>query len=200
MYGVPFEIGYLIPLILGVMMISGEFRHKTITPTFLATPRRSMVVAAKVFTAAAFGLAIGILFTVVATGLGAILIAARGYPVLLTTNGIPRMLALMTLGMAVWAVFGVGFGALLKNQVAAIVAALALVTIIEGLLSLGLNWVHLGAIAKVLPSNAASAIIQPSNVKAGDLLPWWAGGIALLAWGLVTALIGAASTLRRDVT
>jgi len=199
-YGVPFEIGYLMPLILGVTMICGKFRHQTTTPTFLATPRRSRVLGAKVVTAAIVGLAMGVVLTGVAAGLAAILIAARGYPVLLTTHGIPRMLLLMTAGLAVWAVFGLGFGALLKNQVAAILAAIALVTLVEGLFTLGLRWVHLGVVARVLPSNASSAIMQPSNVKAADLLPWWGGGLVLLAWGLVAAVIGAAFTLRRDLT
>ncbi|MFI5040240.1 MAG: ABC transporter permease [Acidimicrobiales bacterium] len=199
-YGVPFEIGYLIPLILGITLICGEFRHKTITPTFLATPRRSRVLAAKAGAAAIVGLVMGVLFTVVAAGLGAIIIAARGYPVLLTTHGIPRMLVLMMVGLAIWAVFGLGFGALLENQVAAILAAIGLVTIIEGLVTLGLRWVHLGAVAKLLPSNASSAIIQPSNIKAADLLPWWGGAMVLLAWGVATALLGAVFTLRRDVT
>ncbi len=130
-YGVPFEAGYLMLLILGVLLICGEFRHRTITPTFLATPRRSRVLAAKVITAALAGLVMGIVLTAFSATLGAIVIAARGYPVLLTSNDVPRLLLLMVLGLSVWCVFGLGFGALLRNQVAAIVTALALVTIVQ---------------------------------------------------------------------
>jgi hypothetical protein len=84
--------------------------------------------------------------------------------------------------------------------VAAFVTALALVTIVEGLLTLLLRWVHLAAIAKYLPSNASSAIVAPAGTKASELLPWWGGGLALLGWGLVCAVVGAAVTLRRDVS
>jgi ABC-type transport system involved in multi-copper enzyme maturation permease subunit len=199
-YGVPFEIGFLMPMILGVTLVAGEFRHHTITPTFLATPRRERVVIAKVIVAGGAGLAMGALFTAVAAAIGAIVIAGRGYPVMLGSDGVPRLLVLMVVGLGVWCIFGVGFGALLKNQVAAIVTALALVTIVEGLLTLLLRWVHLAAIAKYLPSNASSAIVAPAGTKASELLPWWGGGLALLGWGLVCAVVGAAVTLRRDVS
>ena len=199
-YGVPFEIGYLMPLILGITIISGEFRHGTITPTFLATPRRGRVLTAKAIVAGVAGLAMGVLFTVFAAAVGAIVIAARGYPVLLTSNDVPRLLALMVLGLGVWGVFGLGFGALLKNQIAAVVTAIALVTIVEGLLTLLLNWINLDAVAQYMPSNAARAIVDPANVRGASLLAWWAGALVLLAWGLVTAALGSMITLRRDVT
>jgi ABC-2 type transport system permease protein len=199
-YGVPFEIGYLIPLIMGVTIICGEYRHKTITPTFLATPRRSLVLAAKIVAAATVGLAMGVLFTIESAVAGALVIAGRGYPVRLTSDGVPRLLVLMVAGLAVWAVFGLGFGALFKNEVAAILAAIGIVAIVEGLLTLFLRWVHLGTVAKFLPASAANAIVRPSTIKTADILPWWAGAIVLLAWGLVTALLGSTFTLHRDVT
>lgn len=199
-YGVPFEVGYLMPLVMGVILICGEFRHKTITPTLLVAPRRSRVLAAKAVVAAGVGLAMGLLFTGFAAGLGAILIAARGYPVRIGTDGIPRLLVLMVLGLAVWAVFGLGFGALIKNQTAAVLTALALVTVVEGLLELFLRWAHLGWAAKVLPAAAANAIVQPSTVKAANILPWWGGALALLAWGVATLVLGGMFTMRRDVT
>lgn len=199
-YGVPFEVGFLMPLIMGVILICGEFRHKTITPTLLATPKRSRVLAAKAVVAAGVGALMGLVYTAVAAALGAALIAARGYPVRIGEDGIPRLLVMMVVGLAVWAVFGLGFGALIKNQTAAVLTALALLTIVQGLLELFLRWAHLGWAAKVLPSAASNAIIQPSNVKAVNIFPWWGGALALLAWGVLTALLGALFTMRRDVT
>ncbi len=38
-YGTATAIGYVFPLIVGTLMVTGEYRHKTLTPTFLATPR-----------------------------------------------------------------------------------------------------------------------------------------------------------------
>ena len=199
-YGVPFEIGYVMPLVMGIIVICGEFRHRTITPTFLSSPRRGRVLVAKALVTGMVGLAMGLVFTVVTAALGAALIAGRGYPTRLTSDGVPRMLALMVVGLGVWAIFGLGFGALLKNQVAAIVAAIALVSLVDSLLGLALRWAHLGAAAKMLPLTASQAIVQPSGVKAADLLPWWAGALVLLGWGIATAALGGLFTMRRDVT
>jgi hypothetical protein len=199
-YGVPFEIGYLMPLIMGIMIICSEFRHRTITSTFLAAPRRGQVLVAKTVVAGLAGLVTGAVFTAFAVGLGAAVIAARGYPVLLTSDDIPRMIVLMVLGLGVWCVFGLGFGALLKNQIAAIVTAIALVTIVQGLLTLLLGWIHLEGVAQYLPSNASRAIVDPGDVGGVEVLSWWAGALVLLAWGLATAALGSMLTLRRDVT
>src|SRR5690606_13366341 len=54
-YSVATAIGYVFPLLLGTLAVTGEFRHQTLTPTFLATPRRGRVLLAKVITLALFG-------------------------------------------------------------------------------------------------------------------------------------------------
>ena len=54
-------------LILGVLGMSGEFRHGTATPTFLVTPQRGRVVAAKVVAYALAGVALAAASAGVAT-------------------------------------------------------------------------------------------------------------------------------------
>jgi hypothetical protein len=46
----------LVMLVTGILAAGGEFRHRTIIPVLLATPRRSRVFAVKVLVAAAAGL------------------------------------------------------------------------------------------------------------------------------------------------
>ena len=46
-YGLAVNIGYIFPILLGVLLVTGEFRHGTLIPTFLATPRRGTVLLAK---------------------------------------------------------------------------------------------------------------------------------------------------------
>lgn len=54
-------IGTLFASILGALTMTAEFRHGTIRPTLLATPRRSRVVAAKLLASVLVGLAVGVL-------------------------------------------------------------------------------------------------------------------------------------------
>jgi ABC-type transport system involved in multi-copper enzyme maturation permease subunit len=49
----------MVALAMGIICIAGEYRHRTIMGTFLATPRRGQVLVAKLVTIAVFGAALG---------------------------------------------------------------------------------------------------------------------------------------------
>ena len=59
-------------IVIGIAISAGEYRTQTATDTFLTTPRRSRVVAAKLAIGALLGLALG--------AFGAALRSARGLP------------------------------------------------------------------------------------------------------------------------
>lgn len=69
----------LLATVLGVTISGGEFRHATVTQTYLATPQRSRVLAAKAVAAACAGAVFGLVGYVIAAGTGLIFVAARGY-------------------------------------------------------------------------------------------------------------------------
>ena len=64
--------------VFGVILASGEFRHAGATLTYLATPARSRVPAAKTVAAAAIGLLFGLVAGVIATCVGLAFAAGRG--------------------------------------------------------------------------------------------------------------------------
>ncbi|HZD74478.1 MAG TPA: ABC transporter permease [Actinomycetota bacterium] len=196
-YGTAFGIGSLFTLILGVIAICGEFRHQTITATFLASPRRSRVVQAKVVSIVLVSAMSGILM--IATGLlvGAIVISARGFQTRLGSGDIQQALVLMLLGLVVWSVLGLGVGTLLKNQVAAILVVVGFTFIAEPLLQVGLNALGWFSVSKFLPGQATMAMVRTTGEH---LQSWWGGTLTLLLYAAVAAALGTFLALRRDVS
>ncbi|MFL6130373.1 MAG: hypothetical protein ACJ73E_15075 [Mycobacteriales bacterium] len=206
--GVPIEallnaaLGFatLIAAVLGVIGITGEYRHLTATPTFLSVPRRGTVVGSKLLVYLVTGLLLGILCVAVAIAIADPWLSARGFSVDLGASSARRIIVGGILSVAIYGIIGVGVGALLRNQVAAVVGIVIYLFAVEPILS---------AIPKVqeaypyLPGGAASALTataDPNVQSPVDLLEPWQGGLLLLAYGLVFAVLGTLLTVRRDVT
>lgn len=197
-------LGYVFPVVVGAMAITGEVRHKTLTPTFLAEPRRGRVLLAKLVASLPLGAMFGVVGTAGTVLGGAAVLALRGEPVLLDDPEVLRSLGLSVLALTVWCMVGVGFGSVLTNQVAAIVVLLAFTQFVEPLARFALGAFEATAdVARWLPGAAGESITGASlysSFGAGDLLPWWQGLIMLVGYGLVLAAVGRLTTLRRDVT
>jgi ABC-2 type transport system permease protein len=193
--------GYIFTLVLGVLAISGEYRHQTITPTFLATPRRSRVVFAKTLAVLGFALLFGLAGLLASVATGAAVFAVRGYEVDVLADGTPRALLLALLGFAVWGVVGLGLGVLLRNQIVAILLGVGFTFILDPILGFVATAVEWGPdVARFLPSQASQALVEATDGGLRfEYLPWWGGALVLLGYGAAFAGIGAALTLRRDV-
>jgi ABC-2 type transport system permease protein len=180
-------------LLLGILGMAGEFRHQTVTQTFLVTPDRGRVVAAKLvaYPLAGIALALSILaFTAaVATGW----LAAEGITPSLLDARLGRVLLGAVLAAGLCGLVGVGVAALVRNQVAALVGVLVWVLLVEGLLMGLLNIPSLG---KWLPSAAAAALTNPG----GGQLSRLAGTLLLAGYALALALVGTRLVVRRDIT
>lgn len=197
-------LGYVFPVIVGALAVTNEFRHMTITPTLLAEPRRTLVLGAKLLASLPLGALFGIVGTLATVATGALVLGLRGEPVLLDDPDVLLTLARSVLVLAVWAMVGVGFGAAMPNQVAAIVVLLAFTQFVEPLLRLFLGaFEPTAGIVRWLPGAAGEAVTGASfyaSTGIGDLLPWWQGLLALVAYGLLLAAVGRATSLRRDIS
>ena len=110
-------------------------------------------------------------------------------------------MVLAAVACAVWAVFGLGLGTLIRNQIVALLTAVGFAVLAGPLLGLALNAAHAGAVAQYLPNQASAALVQGTTGGVEQtLLPWWGGALVLLAYGLVFAAAGVVVTTRRDVT
>src|SRR6266498_5496654 len=126
-------------LLLGILGIAGEFRHHTITQTFLATPDRGRVVAAKLAAYALAGIAVAALTLAVTTVVSLSWLSAKGVAVSVLDGELGRALAGTLLAAGLCGLVGVGVGALVRNQVAALVGVLVWAVVVEGLLLSLLN-------------------------------------------------------------
>ena len=116
-------VAVVVMLILGILAAGGEFRHRTIVPTLLATPQRARVFAVKVAVIALFGAVFGAV--IFGLGLGTVtgVLAAHGIHHLPAEVG--RMFIGTVIASACFGMIGVALGALTRNTVGAIVAAIA---------------------------------------------------------------------------
>jgi ABC-2 type transport system permease protein len=193
--------GLVVTLSLGVLGMAVEYRHQTITPTLLAVPRRARLVASKLVAYLLAGLGYGIVFVLAGAAVGGIIVVARGYPLGLDAPGVVRTIALAMLACAIWTVFGLGLGTLIRNQIVALLVGIAFAVLAGPLLALALQAAKAGAVAQYLPNQASAALVQPAGAGIEQtLLPWWGGALVLLAYGIGFAALGTVLTTRRDVT
>lgn len=188
--------GYIFVCVLGIVAMTSEYRHLTVTPTFLATPKRNLVIAAKIITYAVIGLGFAVLSALLLIAMALPWLSAKHIDVSLTANRIPLVLLAAILVVAIYGILGVGIGALIRNQIAAISITLVYLFILENILSVipGVKSAY-----KYLPGGAANALTQVTSNNQSLLEPWQ-GGLILVGYGILFAALAAWLTVRRDVT
>jgi ABC-type transport system involved in multi-copper enzyme maturation permease subunit len=198
-------VGYLLTLAVGVMTIGSEYRHKTITSTFLSTPKRVRVMGAKVISLLVVGAMYGVISLIGAVGVGALILSSRGHSPFADPQ-IWRSLALALLVLGLWALIGLGAGILIPNQVAALLISVGVAWIVEPIISGVLTIPEWGkSISPYLPSQATSAMLGSEGTAFGGggtarMLSWWAGALVLAAYAAVMAGVGSFLTVRRDIS
>ncbi len=199
------NVGLLLMLTIGVMQIGSEYRHKTISGTFLATPKRLEAMLAKVVALLGIGVLYGLISLVGSFGVGAIVLHARGHAVL-PSNEVYRSLALSLLVLGLWALIGLGIGILIPNHVAALLIGIGVAWIVEPIITLvmGLLWTWgRDHVVPYMPSQATSAVINGvtrSGANAAPQLSWWAASLVLVAWAAALSGFGIWRTTRQDIS
>ena len=194
--GLGTSIGVLFAALLGAMSITAEVRHGTIRPTFLATPRRQRVIAAKVVASAQAAAGIGVLAQALTALVETAGLAARGVDIELDAGDYAQLLAGGAIAAALFGAIGVGIGAIVRNQVAAVVGLCVWLLFIEPIL-LG----DLPNAGKFAPGASAGALAGAIQTQiASDLVAPALGALLLIAYAAAASAAGAMATIRRDVT
>lgn len=211
LYSSATSLGYVFPLLVGTLMVTTEFRHKTLTPTFLATPKRGIVLWAKILVGLLVGALYGVIGVVSSVAPSAAFLAGYGLDTELTSVDTWALFGRMILAFMLWVFIGIGVGALVRNQVGAIVGVLVFTQFLEPVGRAAASFIEgLSDVMRFLPGAASDALVGASVYTMGlaasgggggnDPLEWWVGGLVLLGYGLVLVVLGHLLSWRRDVS
>lgn len=189
-----------VPLfVLGVLSVTTEYRYQTITPTVLATPSRWALISAKLITYALVGALYAVICLIVELSVALPWLSARHVQVSLSSER-GTLLAVFAV-LSLFALVGLGAGALLKNQTVAVPVGVIFILVLDRLVVLipGVKYVY-----PYLLSGAVDAIItappNPRVINGVTLFSAEGGVLTLVVWGLGMALVGAGLTMNRDIT
>jgi len=186
--------GALLVLLAGILLMAGEFRHNTATTTFLISPDRRGVVAAKLAAGSVVGIGVACLSFLLTLAIALPWLASRDVEVSIFSRDVGVVLLGSLVVTALYAVIGVGLGALMSNQTLATTVALVWAFIVESFL-VGFA----PEIGRWLPGGAASALSETPTAE-GGLLPLWGAALLLAGYGLAFAAAGTRLVVRREIT
>jgi ABC-2 type transport system permease protein len=180
----------LIVAMLAIRIVGDEDHHGTLPATYIATPGRARVLAAKaaVATATTVAFCAAVLGAVSAVTL--IGIEARDLPMTVDAGATAALFARTTLAMSLLALLGVALATAIRNRTVAIISVLVWLILLEDLFG------SLLKIPELLPGAAVSALVSadagPDALAAGP-------AAAVLTLFPAAAVAAAAVTVRRDV-
>jgi len=181
-------IAVVFALIQGIIVMGAEGTHGTITQTFLVSPVRERVLAAKALVAAAVGVALAAVAEVLT-----VVVAAPGLS--LSIHDARYVLIGVLIGSAAAGALGVGLGALFHRQGPAIITTFLWLLIGESVLAIGLR-----DGVRFLPAHVFAATVAGTvHSSASDLLGAWPGTLGAVLYAVAFLVVGATQLSRRDV-
>jgi ABC-type transport system involved in multi-copper enzyme maturation permease subunit len=185
-------------LVFGILGMTGEYRHGTITYTYLATPRRGRVMVVKLVVYAVVGCLVMLIALLLANLIGALGLPLRGvsYPAPDGAALADYARQIVTAGLIT--AFGVALGALFRAQVVTVAGTLIWALMVEPLIVVFKP--HIGT---WLPFNVFSQVIatplggEPGT--AGDLSRP-AAFLLSIAYIAAVSVLAVFISMRRDVT
>jgi ABC-2 type transport system permease protein len=190
-----------------MLVVTNEFFHQTATTTFLVTPRRTRVILAKFLATVATSVAFWALALLLSLVVGVLYLRSEGLGTYLGDWAVWRSVLLALAVYAVWAVFGVGLGVLIRSQIGAMITGTVLYLIGTQAAQIVFFLIYTFWIKKdwvltsmvVVPS-IASLVMTSVTKLYPQSPPAWVGAVVLVGYGLVAGFIGVLLTRRRDIS
>ncbi len=196
--------GVLFALLLGVVIVTSEFANQTAAVTFVTVPRRVTVIRAKLAAAACCGALFWLIGMVIAAVATPLFLYTQHVSAPLAGWTVTRSVLLNLLAFVAWGIFGLGLGAVLRSQMASVVAAVVVyagsfgaILVFTALYNLFHQGWMLGA--PVIAPAVASEVMITSGPAFPNAPPAWVGAIILIGYVVALAAGGIALTKARDV-
>lgn len=180
--------GTLVVLVAGVLLVTADGRHGTLTSTLLQAPRRAAVLGAKAVVAVLLALVAATVDLAVVLAVG---VASGAVDPALVNGDIAVRVTGLLLAYPLYALLGVGLGALLLSQPVAVVLPLLWTSLLERLV-VPEDW------AAWSLSGVTAALAHAGDVA--GVLPVPLGAAALLAYTAAVLVLGCVRLVRHDVT
>jgi ABC-2 type transport system permease protein len=192
---------YVVVFVLGVLGVTTEFRYQTITPTVLLTPSRWAIVTAKMITYAIVGAVFALVAIAVQLAVAVPWLNSKNVSVDLGDGAVQHAILGVFGVVALFGIVGLGVGALLRNQIVAVVVGILFLLVIENIL---LAIPVIKHAFPYTPGGATNAILatagSDNDFNGVQILSTGGGVLVLLLWAFVPAVLGAAFTMNRDIT
>lgn len=176
-------------LLYGVVGAGSEYRHRTLAPALLVAPGRGRLLIARIIAYGLASLAIGLVMTAVAFGIGIPLLAGQPGPDLATSDYLRAALGGLA-AIVLSTILGVGFGTLVGKQIPAVIAAMVWFFILEPLTNL------VGHVSKFTVGQTATSI---GGDTGGQILPLVGALLVMAGWTALFVIAGALVDHRRDI-
>jgi hypothetical protein len=193
--GISLGVPQVMMVLLGVLAFTQEIRYGTASSTFLVEPRRSRVFVAKGVTLVLAAVVITTATLVVSCTVSTVFISVKDGNVTIGTE-FGQVIAAVFVVMMLYGLIGLAIGALVRNQIVAVTAALVWQTAAEHLLLDALP-----QIARWTPVGATYGLLQlgPIVSAQGRLLDAPIGGLLLVGYTAAAAALALVIAPRRDV-
>jgi len=199
--------GGLFAMLLAILLVTNEYYHQTATTTFLTTPHRSAVIVAKFVVAMIAAALFWLITTVLDVIAGIIYFKAEGFGNHLGDWTVQHAILANLMVFALWGVFGIGLGVLIRSQLGATITSTVLY--VAGSFLAGIiftlirylwikhDWVLTAQV--ILPAEAGRVAVAATKAYP-QAAPWWVGVLVLLGYGVVTGLVGTMIMRKRDIS
>jgi len=187
-------IAQITAVVLGAMIVTGEYGTGMIRATLAATPRRGAVVAAKALVLSSTLFVVGTATAFLGYFAGNFFLDREGVGLALTDEGVLRALFGSGLYLAGLGLFAAAVGLLVRHTAAVLSTVLGLVFVVGQM-----AWLLPGTwgewVAKAMPGNAGAAVTTPVAFNPELLAPWT--GFAVFIGEVVVLMAVAYAVFRR---